>query len=223
MRQRVSLLITCCILALACVTETLAPDPEEPSLAKGGKPGGNPNQDVIPVSITFRDLATDNLISDGRGSYTDGVCNISAKLTDFDDAIMNLAFLKIKGPDREACGERRMYAVELDDPVDGGVTGGLEVRDGTIDIGKVRNVSLDSGVVFRRAKLAVGRCLGEHNDGRGLRFNPDNYPGSSYLLVERIDEDTWDVRTQPAPNDIAWCDYEGRFYHVPFQLTIVKQ
>ena len=230
-RPHYFLLLTCCALTLACDRELSAPDSARALAAKGGQPGsggagsggGGPNADEIPVIITFRDLATDNFRSDGRGPYEHGICNISAKLTDFDDAIMNLAFLNIKGPDREACGERRKTTLEFDDPLDGGVSGGSFLDDNTLDIGKVRNVTLDSGVVFRRAKVGIGLCVGEHYDGRGLRFNPDNYPGSSYLLAERIDDDTWEVRTQDPPNDLGWCDYDGRFYHLPFQLTIQKQ
>jgi hypothetical protein len=42
------------------------------------------------------------------------------------------------------------------------------------------------------------------------------------VVVTRVSEDTWQVSTQPAPNDKAYCDGDGKLYHIPVHLTVVR-
>lgn len=46
--------------------------------------------------------------------------------------------------------------------------------------------------------------------------------GADSVVVSRVSDDTWEVSTQPAPNDKAYCDEDGKLYHIPVRFTVVR-
>lgn len=162
-----------------------------------------------PVSVTFADGAGDNVISDGRGAYADGVCGVQANL--------NLGDLRLSpsgawsGALRRTCGSPRAIALGFDDPVDGVTTDFPITGQATfLSIDKIELVTVDSGMVERKAQLN-GTC-------NRLVFNPDEFPGTSRVLVTRTGANTWSV-TAPA-GAVAWCVGRGKAYRMPFNVTV---
>ena len=61
----------------------------------------------------------------------------------------------------------------------------------------------------------------------GVRFNPDEYPGTDSVEVSQNPDGTWTVRAQP-PNVVAVCinlddSNPPTYYHMPFELTVEKK
>jgi len=40
------------------------------------------------------------------------------------------------------------------------------------------------------------------------------------VLVTRVNSYTWDVQTQPYPNDRAYCDANGQLLHMPLRFKV---
>jgi hypothetical protein len=57
-----------------------------------------------------------------------------------------------------------------------------------------------------------------------LLFGPngDVSLGSDSVEVTRLDAQTWQVRSQPAPNNRAFCEADGQLYAMPVSFTIVS-
>ena len=164
------------------------------------------------VSVTFADGAGDNIISDGRGAYADGVCGVEANL--------NLGDLRLSpsgawsGALRRTCGSPRAITLEFDDPLDGVTTDfPITGQANFLSVDKVELVTVDSGVVERKAQLN-GTC-------NRLVFNPDEFPGTSRVLVARTGTNSWSV-TAPA-GAVAWCVGRGKAYRMPFGVTVQLQ
>lgn len=67
-----------------------------------------------------------------------------------------------------------------------------------------------------------GLNIGDTRCG-GLVYHTDpGTTGSDSVVVTRTAADTWQVTTQPAPNDKAYCKADGQLYHIPVSFTIVS-
>jgi hypothetical protein len=82
------------------------------------------------------------------------------------------------------------------------------------------NVAADQipvgGSRLRGLNITDGRC-------GGLVYHTDPAAnGSDSVVVTRTAVDTWQVSTQPAPNDRAYCKADGKLYHIPVSFTIVS-
>ncbi len=89
-----------------------------------------------------------------------------------------------------------------------------------MNVDHVEMVTVDSLTVRRTARFQMPGC------GMGLRFNSAESAGGfqvNDVEVTRTSGDTWTVRTQPFPDDVAVCvgvGGERRYYHMPFSLTV---
>ncbi len=208
-------------LAIACTDAPtdLPADVSGPQFAKGGGKGPPPSSDPS-ITVEFSDGAGDNITSDTRGSYVDGVCNVDATFN-VTDARLSLKG-KISKKDRAACGDPRFYNVAFTDPVGGIQPGG---RDGST-VGAfffiVDGVELVEGTVPQTAAIGGAGCA--HN----LVFNPGQDPQSDAVEVTKNDGGTWTVKTRPSPDNVAVCipDEEKAkagprsYYHMPFSVTV---
>ena len=201
----------------------------DPQFAKGGKPGPGTPSDAFPTIVMFRDDDSDNIRSDGRGSYEDGVCGVFADLGNKDDARMHPDAMYRNGKHRKTCGASRVIIIELNDPKDNGSKLGQIVAGVFSNIDKVLTVTgtnvKQSAGVFNT--LSAGTC-NQLVFNPVPRFLPKN--GSDLLLVSFDDrgtadvaDDVWTVRTQGFPNDKGFCSEGGGLFHMPFQMTIERQ
>ncbi len=221
------------ILTAACgEMPTSGLDAAPPAFGTDSRPNYGP-----PIVVTFRDDLGDNIRSDGRGSYADRECGVSATFN-LTDARLDPDASKIRPSDATACGRRdaRKIMVSFTDRVEGSPphpTGldGQTVGGNFMLVGEVETVTEADGTVLRGAVIhGVGCAL-------GLRFSAGDL-NSDPLAVTKNADGTWTVRTQ-APtldadgnvverNDVAGCisDEEGpnaaprSYYHMPFQMTI---
>jgi hypothetical protein len=164
--------------------------------------------------FVFADEAADNIRSDGRGTYRDGVCGVTARLN-LDDAILRPSARPISGSQKRQCGTTapRYVALEFDDALDGVTTDfPLSGQSNHVSIDKIGTVTPDSGTVPRRAQFN-GTCS-------RLVFNPDEFPGTSVVLVTRTGETTWSV-VAPA-GSVAWCVGRAKAYRMPFAIEVTQ-
>ncbi len=218
-------------LAAACtdgpptsVTDASAPNfSHKPGHNPGGGGGGKPGSGDPPITVTFSDNETDNISSDGRGTYADG-CNVSAKFN-LEDAILNLKG-RIKKQDQASCGDPRRILVDFTDRVSGSPPSpqdGTDGMEGTFM--NVDHVEMVTGTESSTATFHVPGC------GMGLRFNSteqvsEEFPVNDVEVTQNSDG-TWTVKTLPG-EDVAVCvpsvqGEERRYYHMPFSLTVALE
>jgi hypothetical protein len=166
------------------------------------------------LDVGFADQTADNVRSDGRGNYRDGLCGVTARLN-LDDAILNPSARPISGQQKRQCGTTapRYVALEFDDPLDGVATDfPITGQSNHLSVDKIGTVTADAGTLERRAQLN-GTC-------NRLVFNPDEFPGTSRVLVTRTGPNTWAV---VAPTGaVAWCVGRGKAYRMPFAITVTQ-
>ncbi|MBI4503666.1 MAG: hypothetical protein HY700_21200 [Gemmatimonadetes bacterium] len=216
-----ALMVATALLA-ACgdTTPTSTSSVVAPELAQG-KPPGDP-----PIVLTFRDHATDNITSDGRGSYEHGACGVMATFN-LTDARLDPDANKIRPQDVTACGGRtpRKVMVAFTQRVEGSPPGGQDGNTVGANFFKVNEVELvteGNGTVLRSAVAHGAGCA------HGLQFNPNQDPQSNYVEVTKNADGTWTVATQAHPNDVAVCIPDEdqtnppprSYYHMPFQATV---
>lgn len=166
------------------------------------------------LDFAFSDGTSHNVRSDARGNYRDGLCGVTARLN-LDDAILNPSARPISGAQRRQCGSTvaRYVVLEFDDPLDG-VTSDFPVTGQShyLSVDKIGTVTAETGTVERKAQLN-GTC-------NRLVFNPDEFPGTSRLLVTRTGSATWSVEA-PA-GAVAWCVGRNKAYRMPFAMTVTQ-
>ena len=225
--SKVALLTMICFLGIACNEAPTDPTAElvAPQFAKGGKvkPTGD-----SPITVLFTELDSENNIrSDGRGIYEDG-CNVSAKFN-LEDAILNLGG-NIKKKDQAACGDPRFIRVQF--PAEA-VEGSPDTKAGWIremffmNVDHVENVTQAEGIVRRKATFGYLGCA------QGLKFDPAQSTTDfqvNDVEVLQAGDNTWTVRTQSSPNNVAVCipdgtnpDVEREYYRMTFELTVALQ
>ncbi len=169
------------------------------------------------------DHRAEYLTADGqRYRYESGVCGVHGTFFVFGsgDATMDPDWTTIPGRDRARCGAPRAVTITFDQPVDGG-----PLRSNPVATGGYGHIFSE----LWQMPIGVEQEVQGGFNGAGcniLRFRPEPgrtgnmYPGSDKILALRIDETTWRVHTKPYPDDKAWCDAEGRLYHLPFDIIV---
>ena len=216
-------LVVAATLVTACSDATRVPV-AGPSFARPG--AGDPravfeyptDDGALKIRSDHRALSLDGTVS----IYDDGACGVDAKIFagGSGDAVMDPDANYVAGRDQGRCGPGRSITVIFDQPADGNPPPGNAIVTG----GYFHNINelwqMPIGVEIEgQGGLNISRC-------NVLRFKPDPghngiaYPGSDKLLVLRQDASTWRVRTKPYPDNKAWCDTDGRLYHLPLQLTV---
>lgn len=173
----------------------------------------------VAVNVTFRDSTfepADRVRSDGQGTYFDDA-NISCD--------GNFLFL---------WGSGRTIIFDFTEPFPGSPNRGLLQAAGNLGVEIPATATNTTGL--------LGMAIGETAQTTKVQFNfvvgPKRYflqLGSNYVLdtadVRRTGPNTWEI--EAAPGDMARLQSkpakgagtlttEG-FYHVPFQMTLVKQ
>ena len=169
------------------------------------------------------DHRAEYLSADGlRYIYEAGVCGVGAQIYPYGsgDATMSPQATTITGRQKAACGALRTVTIIFDQPADGG---------------PLRANPIATGGFFHNFNELWQMPIGVEQETQGgfngagcsiLRFRPDPgrtgnaYPGSDKILALRLDATTWRVRSKPYPENKAWCDAEGRLYHLPFEIIV---
>lgn len=172
----------------------------------------------FPLADGALGLRGDGLYSDGTNSvYADGVCGVTGKLFATTEASNSgdatLQTDNPKSSNRKCAAYPRKVTLAYGDGVVERVTMFMNLHEieNTVYSIPVGSSALRS---LGMAQLSASRCSGDKLQWGG-GGNGDQ------LVVTRISVDTWQVTSQPAPNDRAYCVITGQFYHMPVQFTIV--
>jgi hypothetical protein len=191
------------------------------ALASSSFSGQGRAVEETPVIAAFTDNADDNIRSDGGGAYQNGVTGVRALIDSLDDLILQLHFAGNKNLPR-----RRMF-FDFTEPVPGSGSGAI--NRGTFYDDAFLNVDSIGTLEVGQSRSAQA----QFNTEIGLlRFNPAKYPGTSYVLVTRTSDTTWDITASSGTGgDVAALveiakgnsiKHLGN-YHMPFQITVQLQ
>lgn len=198
----------------------LYPAPSEPSLSAVSGPTDPTATWKIPLAAAALSLRSDGLYGDGTYSvYANGVCNVSAKIFATTAASNSGdATIQTSKPTRGKCG--RTFTLSYPDAFTETVPSfnNLNVLENTtyaIPVGTT---------VKRRLIIAPGSLANNPSRCGRLLFGPNGSVGvaSDSLLVTRVDASTWQVQSQAAPNDRAYCENNGLSYEMQVSFVIVS-
>ena len=202
--QRRAALAAVVLMVSACADVPTTPDLDVPGplFAKGGGKGGGNKNAPPPITVTFLDRLGDNIRSDGRGSYVDGACGVTAFFS-LEDARLTTGG-NIRRKDATACEGTgpRAVMVSFAQLMEGSPPGPQDGNIVAADFFKVNEVELvteEDGSVPRSAVVHGAGCA------FGLRFNPNLAPQSDLVTVTKNPNGTWTIATQPFPDDVAAC------------------
>jgi hypothetical protein len=178
--------------------------------------------------MTLSDVETD-LTSDGKGEYRDGVCGVIAyTIPDVEPGFhMSPAGGSIPKSQTAACAGIAPRAATLrlglqhlsstphvDDPAPA-IGGSFPLGNLASSPLGATKINSGGGVCFhvdRRGSLS----------GRGLRFDPVNYPGSNSLIRDNLGGGQYHIYSAAYPDNIAYCEGDTgiTFWHVVVDLNI---
>ena len=175
----------------------------------------------LPLADAGLSIKSDGKYSDGTYSlYANGTCGVSTSLLYSGSGDNTISF---PYPKSKSCG--RTWTVAYPDGYSETLAyaGGVQVLENatySIPIGNT---------VLRHFRFGTNvRTLGDPTGGRcsqGLVFGPNGAnpaPGSDSVMVTRVDASTWEVQSQPAPNDNAYCVDNGQLYEMQVHFVIVS-
>ncbi len=211
----------CVLPMLACVATAcsesvdrpLAPTPGPAALAKAPPPPPDPKATFrLPLDGTGLAVTSDGLYGDGTfSSYTDGVCGVTSTLivSGSGDAIMQTN--NPKAPDRRCVNAPRRWTLSYDD-------GFVETIPVFVNLHNLQspNFAIPVGTTVKR-KFGINPTQNTRCDRLVWGENSDS------VFVTRTTTNTWQVQSQPAPNDVAWCSTTGALHHMPIRFTISTQ
>lgn len=225
MRRMLPVSLLCVVASFACV-ERSAPtalDEHRPAAARTTGATDPTAEWRFPLVDTDLGLRSDGLFPNTSESvYHDGVCGVAAKIfattaaSNSGDATMQTD--NPKTSDRSCASYPRKVKIAYGDRIDVGTvfanTRAIVNTDSTIPIGTT-------------AKRMLALTL----SGTGLRCKDlrwtiqtqaAGFVNADQVLVTRIDLRTWQVATQPYPNDRAYCIDNAASYHLPVRFTIIS-
>jgi hypothetical protein len=206
----------------ACTTaDSLSPVRALDPHALGAKPGANPTSDwAFPLDAAGLSIRSDGQFSDGTYSwYRNGECSMSTTifLDGTGDNVFSFSYPQARG----RCG--RTWTVSYPDGYSETLAyaGGLQLLENTafqipIGVTRLRHFRFGADQTLRK-NPAASRC------GLGLVFGPNGANpalGSDSVMVTRVDASTWQVQSQPAPNDHAYCIDNGQLYEMQVSFVI---
>lgn len=198
--------------AISCGDVAMAPDlPSDPSLAKGAPPAAKD------VDFTITDAGL-SLVSDGKGTYLDGVCGVGGSFADL--LFLSPAGEKIPKSQQASCAgiapRRATVTLALkhisDDPhVDDNQSQG----GGVFDVGNVKFGFGEALATTINATSSAGFC-----GTAGLRYTPISWPGSDFTVRDDLGNGLWHLYTRPWPDNKASCENNGVvvIWHVSFDI-----
>lgn len=201
--------------------------PTDPGGAQLAKPGPVPG--TGPISVTLHDLTGSGtpteLVSDGRGPYTGGVCGVTAHTASNAGTLFAFLWPAATTP-AASCGAARAATVRMltrhisDSPhVDDAASpiGDLSLTEIAVGLNGVAKINAPTLACFHSSRGGKGMS------GIGMRFNTAVYPGSSYLSVTMTGDRLWHVETFPYPDNIGYCegDLGVSFWHMNINFDVV--
>ena len=172
---------------------------------------------LIPLADGALGVRSDGLYSNGTYSvYANGVCGVEAMIfaTAGGSNSGDATFRTVK----KSCSRR--WALHFPD----GFTESVRTFN-NLNILQNTGYSIAIGAtVKRRLILAPGSISNNPSRCGRLIYGPSGTvsPGSDSLEVTRIDYQTWQVRSQAAPNNKAYCENNGQLYAMPLDIVIVS-
>jgi hypothetical protein len=169
----------------------------------------------IPLADDGLALRSDGQFSDGSYSvYENGVCDVETKIfastTGSGDATLR------SQPRGNRC--RRLFELSYPD-------GQTEMVWSFANLLNLQNstFSIPVGSTVRRRFLFNPEVVNSPSRCGRLVFgpNPNVGAGTDSVTVTRIDARTWEVQSQPAPNNRALCESTGAIYAMPVSFVIV--
>jgi len=175
---------------------------------------------AFPLDDAALSIRSDRQFSDGTYSiYADGVCSVvsSLFLTGTGDNVFQMTY-----PKANTCG--RTWTMVYPDGFTETLAyqGGVQILEGpsfNIPVGTTARRHMRFGIgAGNNGNPLAARC------SQGLVFgegggNPA--VGSDSVTVTRVDAATWDVASQPAPNDHAYCVNSGQLYEMQVRFRII--
>jgi hypothetical protein len=177
----------------------------------------------IPLDDALLSVRSDRKFPDAGGTYSvyaAGVCSFASTMFTTGSGDDTFSFNYPKGG---KCG--RTWTVTYPD----GFTETLAYGGGLQVLEKIGGFTIPIGSqALRHFRFAAttgssgnpvaSRC------SQGLVFGPNGNnpaPGSDSVMVTRVDARTWDVHSQPAPNDHAYCIDNGQLYEMQVAFRII--
>jgi hypothetical protein len=208
--------ISLSLLIAACAEPVAAPlAPEsEPELARASSPVISWK---IPLATAGLGLHSDGKFSDGTYSvYTGGVCDVTTNLFNGDANSSGDATIRtlVKG---SKC--HRLFTVRYPD-------GYSEAIWSFNNVHRIQNstYSIPIGSTVRR-RFTINPAVVDSPSRCGrLIFGPNatTGAGSDSVLVSRLDAQTWQVRSDAAPNNRAHCEATGEVFEIPVSFLVVS-
>jgi len=177
----------------------------------------------LPLADASLSFKSDRQYSDGTYSvYAAGVCNVTGAIFSGDDGGTNNggdATLQISLATHGKCG--RLFTIAYPDGVSETLASfnnlhELENTVYSIPIGStaLRRLTINTENVTNKVTPRCGK----------LQFGvfPTGGAGSDSVQVTRIDASTWQVQSQPPPNDLALCEKNGQLYHMQVSFLAVS-
>ena len=179
---------------------------------------------LVPLDATGLGVSSDGLYASGDQSvYQNGVCGVDSKIfatiqySNSGDAVMQTD--NPKYTDRKCRNYPRRLLIDYAD--------GTPPQWSTVFV-NVGDIERDNAPADQ-IPIGTSRIRALHiNDARcgGLVYQDHiadgTLTGADSVIVTRTAVGTWNVATQPAPNDKAYCKADGQLYHIPVRLTVVR-
>ena len=212
------------LAAAGCTEQSTSPDPRRIAMSAAKSPPSptDPTASwLIPLNDAGLSLRSDH--ADGNGTYSvyaNGVCGVNTTIFATTEKSSNPsgdATITVGGKGK--CS--REFTVAYPDGVTESVgsfnnLNTIETPTYAIPIGQ----TVKRRLVFNPAQVNANssRC-GTLYFGARLRTGPS--VGGDSLLVTRMNDSTWQVESQAAPNDRAYCDANGQLYELRVSFVVV--
>ena len=214
------------LLVAACSSDVGTPSSvkvKQDGIAFSNVTNSNPSSTwEIPLADAGLSVKSDHQFPDGTNTYSvyaAGVCSFTSTIftTGSGDDTFGFTY-----PKAGKCG--RTWTVTYSDGFTETLAygGGLQVLENSvfsIPVGtsRLRHFRFAAGTGASFNPVA-GRC------SQGLVFGPNGAnpaPGSDSVMVTRVDAQTWDVHSQAAPDDKAYCIDNGQLYDMQVSFRII--
>lgn len=223
--NRSSLALPLVVLTLAACGDQVTSPSSLPQLTRASHVSGpvDPTDTwKIPLADASLALRSDHAYSDGTySSYTSGVCNVSGTIFATTAASNSGdATIQTSNATKGKCG--RQFTLAYPD-------GYTETLISFNNLNNLENTtySIPVGTTVMR-RLVINPGVLANNPSRCGRLHFGVGPlgekgiGSDSVAVTRIDASTWQVQSQPAPNDKAQCENNGQLYEMPVSFVVVS-
>jgi hypothetical protein len=216
MPSRASYAAILLLAATACSESPTSAPAIEPSFARGSQ--------VPRADFTILDAGM-SLVSDGKGTYVDGMCGVWGSWTT-DQTYLAPAGAKVPKSQQATCEGIAPRTATLTLAVrhvsDDGVN---HVDDANSPVGSGVFAVSDVKFAWGGAQATVVNASPAPCGTIGLRFTSVTYPGTNNVVRDDLGGGLWHMYTQPWPDNIAYCEVGGvaSYWHVALDLYVQKK